>query len=741
MKTATTKWSALSLLAICFLIGSSVNVQAQYTNADLSEEFIFFIDGANVQIPTLEGNVVNDPLNPTSGNKVFEITGQDWAEKGFRWGSNGPAGTVGANLLAMTDTLYGNTDTLYIRIMVDSTAKFKNDWLAFLDTETGGVAGTDDLPFRARWRVPDWARDNQWHDFAIPLPPITKAALDSLQLAFNDTTDVVGTGKDINGNDLLVPVDSLMKYWEYGGAWAASSAVGVWDESDPNWQEFDWFSVKYIGRHQDHADGAGSYWIDYMSIGVPPSELVDTPPSPVATVSASNANGTNTLTWGEVSGSGGYDVYFSESAITDVFADGVVKLGSVPFDGARSYDHTITAPHASLADDFTAFYAVTAKSPFGAQSDPTATSVTGATDVLENYAYELSETAINAVIDALFDGTMPEAATLASFFPDDYVPFTVDENRKQIENGDGGSGDSDISGKWWIGYGAEFDELIIYAEITDDILVFANAAGDRNGAASGAWNNDSIEMGLGNYSPESFIIGSSHGNMEFGDEPDYQFRFGLFADESPFTFVSQVLNAEIPNSQSVSDTSDTGYRLLTLVNTIELSGGDSANVAFDFPDSDGVTTYPFNIGLNDADETGVRETQITWSENAGGDGWWNTPNKWQVIAFVGANRVVTSNDDELTFESPYTFNLDQNYPNPFNPTTNISFTIESAADVTLEVFNVLGQKVAVLANQEKMTAGQHMKVFDASRLSSGVYFYRISTSDNFVATKKMMLIK
>jgi len=246
-------------------------------------------------------------------------------------------------------------------------------------------------------------------------------------------------------------------------------------------------------------------------------------------------------------------------------------------------------------------------------------------------------------------------------------------------------------------------------------------------------------MALGNYSPESFVIGSTFQDMVGGANPNYQFRIGNFSDDAPFTFVSQRFNAEIPNSQTIYEATTGGYRMLTLINTIELAGGDSADVAFDFPTSNEVTTYPFNIGLNDADESGSRETQITWSDNAGGDGWWNTPAKWQVIAFVGAN-MATSTDEE-TFENPYTFSLDQNYPNPFNPTTNISFTLEGATSVTLEVFNLLGQKVATLANRENMNAGSHTMTFNAANLSSGVYFYRISTASSFVQTRKMMLIK
>ncbi len=88
---------------------------------------------------------------------------------------------------------------------------------------------------------------------------------------------------------------------------------------------------------------------------------------------------------------------------------------------------------------------------------------------------------------------------------------------------------------------------------------------------------------------------------------------------------------------------------------------------------------------------------------------------------------------------PESFTLDQNYPNPFNPSTTFRFTLPLASDVKLSIFNILGQEVATVVNTS-LTAGEHTYNFDASNLSSGVYFYRL-TADKFTSTKKMMLMK
>lgn len=93
----------------------------------------------------------------------------------------------------------------------------------------------------------------------------------------------------------------------------------------------------------------------------------------------------------------------------------------------------------------------------------------------------------------------------------------------------------------------------------------------------------------------------------------------------------------------------------------------------------------------------------------------------------------------IGIESPKSFSLSQNYPNPFNPVTNIKFSIPQSGNVTMKVYDVLGKQVAELVNEFK-PAGNYIVVFNASHLSSGIYFYRIETSE-FTEVKKMVLVK
>ena len=98
-----------------------------------------------------------------------------------------------------------------------------------------------------------------------------------------------------------------------------------------------------------------------------------------------------------------------------------------------------------------------------------------------------------------------------------------------------------------------------------------------------------------------------------------------------------------------------------------------------------------------------------------------------------------SNVIKVDLDIPSEFVLEQNYPNPFNPSTTIKFGLPFESVVKITVFNSIGENVRELVNS-KMPAGYHTVSFDASNLTSGIYFYRIQT-DKFESIRKMMLIK
>lgn len=126
--------------------------------------------------------------------------------------------------------------------------------------------------------------------------------------------------------------------------------------------------------------------------------------------------------------------------------------------------------------------------------------------------------------------------------------------------------------------------------------------------------------------------------------------------------------------------------------------------------------------------------------------------KWTVRAKGNEANLVTSVDTfNITFIKnlpvgikentvPEVFYLDQNFPNPFNPSTSIRFGLPNESIVDLKVYNILGQEVASLLNGELMKAGNHEVKFNAGKLTSGTYIYKLTSGDQ-VYTRKMLLIK
>lgn len=101
------------------------------------------------------------------------------------------------------------------------------------------------------------------------------------------------------------------------------------------------------------------------------------------------------------------------------------------------------------------------------------------------------------------------------------------------------------------------------------------------------------------------------------------------------------------------------------------------------------------------------------------------------------NKVMDENNESVSVVSD--FNLEQNYPNPFNPTTSIKFTVPTSEFVSLKVYDVLGNEVSTLVNEQKAPGAYEVR-FDAGNLSSGVYIYKLQAG-NFTQTRKLMLMK
>jgi aminopeptidase N len=158
--------------------------------------------------------------------------------------------------------------------------------------------------------------------------------------------------------------------------------------------------------------------------------------------------------------------------------------------------------------------------------------------------------------------------------------------------------------------------------------------------------------------------------------------------------------------------------------------------------SQAFNTYPifFTMPVDILISTGIYDTTITVFNNA------TVQNFTAIVRGVPTNLIFDPDNfilkDVIISDPPYLvqdFSLMQNYPNPFNDGTKIKYKIPSLSFVTLKIYNVLGEEMAVLVNEEQ-TAGNFEIEFDAKGLSSGVYFYKLTAGEK-IAVKKMTLLR
>jgi hypothetical protein len=220
---------------------------------------------------------------------------------------------------------------------------------------------------------------------------------------------------------------------------------------------------------------------------------------------------------------------------------------------------------------------------------------------------------------------------------------------------------------------------------------------------------------------------------------------GFFSNKTTWPYVSM---------QNVLDSTDPGF----LIPPTNIVGIKSFLLRKWTDNSD--TTWAFDPG-SDVNQVWPMNEQMRYSsakvKTAGMGGmplgdlsrWWNSQPtvyaNWKAQAATEDQTITNWLTNGITgigaqgVGVPGEFALGQNYPNPFNPTTQITYAVPQHGQVTLKVFNVLGMEVAKLVS-EVQAAGNHTVTFDAARLSSGVYFYRLQAGRESM-TRKMLFVK
>jgi len=279
--------------------------------------------------------------------------------------------------------------------------------------------------------------------------------------------------------------------------------------------------------------------------------------------------------------------------------------------------------------------------------------------------------------------------------------------------------DFDNDGDLDIIYSAQFSMVItIFENIDGSFFLYSSfpANGALNSIYCNDFNNDffvDVLLGTGFYSPpDDKII------MLFND------GFGNFTQSNTYSIQMN------PNYAVGSDLNSDGYLDVACAH----NNGSSFNVSVLLNDSTGLLNSPTYFGNDTYSPFAIITADFNNDEaidiaaaNAGGG---------NISVFY--NEKVTGINEQENFPIS-DFVLYQNYPNPFNPNTTIQFEIPQDGLVTLKIYNILGAEVTTLVNEEK-SGGRYEVNFNASSLSSGVFFYKIQVND-FIDMKKMILMK
>lgn len=448
------------------------------------------------------------------------------------------------------------------------------------------------------------------------------------------------------------------------------------------------------------ATGAAAWgktiYLDNIWTGTP--EIDNEAPDQVTNVSATpNAAAYyNLVTWTDVQGESfeTYDVYASTFPIEDVEGPSVDLIAEGVDEGISSVPHYLFNPFEETQRDY--YYAVVCNDQAG---NPGPAGMSGA---ITGTARGIATISLDVPTDFAADGDFSEW--------NDIVPFEIMPSTHNVAVGSFDD-DNDLTATIWLAIDSEY--LYIAADVIDNSYNFGE--GDW-------WNQDAIEMFLGLYDYQS---GAKHSSYQRGAEPDFNLSIrpdGLHHQNKD----QDVISLEEEFYWESGGTQDYFVETRIAIDSLLL---DEDNA---FEPVEGMR-IPMDLYIHDNDD-GTAEGNVAFSPHNRDTGWQN-PREWS-YTWLGEPENVSVDQETAGITS---FRLSQNYPNPFNPATTITFALPTDARVTVAVYNVLGEQVAMLLNERK-TAGEYQVKWDATGFSSGVYFYSIQT-EGFHQTKKMVLMK
>lgn len=472
----------------------------------------------------------------------------------------------------------------------------------------------------------------------------------------------------------------------------------VLDSEAPN---FDTSAVSVLG-FMANGNAVAGRTILFGSIvtGNPPIDV--TAPAAPTSVDASLGTYYNIVTWDDVAGETGeiYNVYASKWPIDSLTQSTVDVVASGVLESTQSATHLLYNPVEDAAVGF--YYAVECIDASGNVS------VFGVTEsAISNTARGIPTISLT-VPDVTID------ADLSEWFESDIEPFYIgpDSNSWGTPQVSIGTVDDAVDASATFFVAMDTSYLFVAGEITDNSYEGWTGTGNW-------WEYDVFEFFIGLFDQRGKRL-SSIG--------DYHFKL---------VFSENKLHTEL-----ASNYSDTTGSVMYIFEGFNPDYAFEAMIPLDSLTGDNAKFKPVNgyriimePTIHDRDNAAHEGNVAASTKNA--DNAWSDAAVWS-YSWLG-DRDGTLDISTPVKNVPLSYGLNNNYPNPFNPATKIQYTIPVSGKIRLTVFNVLGEEVMTLVDDVK-PAGVHTVQFNGRNLASGIYFYRLETS-NFVKSKKMLLLK
>jgi hypothetical protein len=419
-------------------------------------------------------------------------------------------------------------------------------------------------------------------------------------------------------------------------------------------------------------------------------------------------------------GSEKYSIYMSKTGpINDLLSPDVIKISTDIPHGLQSYGYR---PYSSNGDTLDLYFAITSLDG-GEESALTADCKQGPIHVKTTPTVKIKyvgDFATRSVNPFVLDGQNDEFV--------EYASYQIKPESSGPDTGDGGAwtpASEDCNFRTTMIIDSKY--LYISADVDDDDI--------NTDTQWQTWQGDALEFYIGYYDLRK--MNAWHGKNFSGTNGDWRIGWNTLNQmtrdgSSAFAFPG----VEFSLYQKIFGTS--GYIVEARITLDSLAAGSKFGTV-----TNGLL-FPLKIDCNDIDPVlrsdAARSLILGACTNPFGtktdmDQDWVRPHAWGVAEVVDGP-VVSVTDKQLV---AYEYKLFDNYPNPFNPSTTLQYTLKEDVNVNLRVFNLLGQVVATVVS-EKQSAGPHSVMFDASRFSSGVYFYSIEAG-SFKQSKKMLLVK